>query len=645
MFEPPVDSRGVSAPVSPRALRFPATACASIIIPLLIVLLAGSLRWADIRSVGIRYDDEAAYALDARMWHRCAKLAFDTTMWSAALRGDREYLKRRYHEARIDFGARYLKPSQGYTFLAAAAMFAGGDDPSTLHVLNALFGTASVLLLYMIGARLFNARTAALAAFLLAVSPLDLNYSRSAWAVASAIAFQLAAYFLWLRSRDGGSRRGSLRVAAGGAMGCAIACHYTSAVMAVPILMSEIMNSLRARAPRSVVRTAIPSGCFVAGMLTPLVAIELLLRSARWVLSSVDSNTVLPTLWDGFHQWGALVRSMQPDGGGIVHPGVLVALGGCFIHWQGFPALLVGCAAVVFVLAGAAPRRVIALPVVVLLAFLAAQPYPVARALAPAIPWVSLCVAVLVSRISSGAATRSVASASRIAGDRGAGRPVGIRNRWVAYSIAGGALCAYAAPPITRGVIYEAPRSDVAAAASLMEQLEGVIALPLDTTARSKYALYLGGAQSGPVRDHDGMTCDVNVCRHPPMESPFGRGAPGKESRYLRERYYRLGEPADVIERLRERGVRWVVTDPQCWHYRDLARFADDPVVSWCKRFEAALRESGRLIAEFPHLEGALWELASEGPGPSIVAEMIAHDAGPIRVFDIAATDSVTSAR
>ena len=643
MIGPVGNPQGALKLHAPRVRHGVATTFASFVIPAMIVFLAGSLRLAGVRSVGIRHDDEAAYALDARLWHRCAKLALDATVWSAFSRGDRDQIKRRYHESGIDFGARYLKPSQGYTFLGAAAMFAGGDDPSTLCVLNALFGTASVLLLYVIGVRLLDSRTAALAALLLAISPYHLNYSRSAWAVASAIACQLAGYCLWFRSRDGGANRGTRLAAAGAAFGCAIACHYTSALMALPVLGCEIIRSFRVRARGSILRSAIPMACFAAGALMPLLTIEFLIRSARLVLTSVDSDAVFPTLWEGFLQWGALIRSMSPDGGGIAHPEVLIDLGRCFTHWQGPAAMVVGLAGLVFALFGPAQRRILAFPVGVLIVFLAAQPYPVARALAPVVPWVSLCVAMLVTRLGWGAAEWSGAAPAPVLTRSWTGRPDGKRNRWVACIAAGGALWAYAAPSITRLAVWDAPRSDVAAVASLLERLEGGIALPLDTTTRSKYALYLGDTESGPVRGHDGMTCDATVCRHAPGDTPLLRMSPGRD-RYLRERYYRLGEPAEVIERFRERGVRWVVTDPQCWHYRDLARFPDDPVVSWCKAFDAALRDSGRLIAEFPHLEGGIWEFASEGPGPSIVEEMIAHHAGPIRVFDIGLHESVSPA-
>ena len=104
----------------------------------LIVLLAAVLRFKDIQAVGICFDDEVAYTADARMWYRLARTLFDHEAIRAALEGDRIAFDQRLEAQGVDFNQRYAKPCQGYTFLAAAMMFALGDGPEALLVLNAL---------------------------------------------------------------------------------------------------------------------------------------------------------------------------------------------------------------------------------------------------------------------------------------------------------------------------------------------------------------------------------------------------------------------------------------------------------------------------------------------------------------------------
>ena len=95
-----------------------------------VVILAAWLRFGGITEVGIRFDDESCYAADARLWHRCAALMIDGEAVRAVFRGDKQALQGRMEALGVDFGARYAKPSQGYTFLGALMMFAVGDAPA-----------------------------------------------------------------------------------------------------------------------------------------------------------------------------------------------------------------------------------------------------------------------------------------------------------------------------------------------------------------------------------------------------------------------------------------------------------------------------------------------------------------------------------
>jgi len=109
-----------------------------------VVVTACLLRFDGITTVGIRYDDEGAYVGDARLWHRCALVSTDRQAIGAVMHGDKATLQKRMDDLGVDFAARYAKPSQGYTFLGALAMFAVGDRPAALLTLNAVSGVLTV---------------------------------------------------------------------------------------------------------------------------------------------------------------------------------------------------------------------------------------------------------------------------------------------------------------------------------------------------------------------------------------------------------------------------------------------------------------------------------------------------------------------
>ena len=143
-----------------------------------IIAVASLLRLGGISEVGIRFDDEGAYVGDARLWHRCAATLLDGEAIRALRRHDKPAFQARLDAHGVDFGARYLKPSQGYTFLGALSMFVFGDRPAALLTLNALCGILTVAVVFGIGATLFNRPIALFAALLLAVSPYPLLYCR-----------------------------------------------------------------------------------------------------------------------------------------------------------------------------------------------------------------------------------------------------------------------------------------------------------------------------------------------------------------------------------------------------------------------------------------------------------------------------------
>jgi len=68
-----------------------------------------------------------------------------------------------------------------YYYFMAPFLWLFNFDPAGPAVMVALFGTATVLLVYFVGKSFFNIRVGFLSASLYAVSPLIINYSRASW--------------------------------------------------------------------------------------------------------------------------------------------------------------------------------------------------------------------------------------------------------------------------------------------------------------------------------------------------------------------------------------------------------------------------------------------------------------------------------
>ncbi|MFB6295034.1 MAG: ArnT family glycosyltransferase, partial [Candidatus Nanohaloarchaea archaeon] len=91
-----------------------------------------------------------------------------------------------------------------------------GTSDLVVRLPSAVFGVATVLVVYRIGAEIYNRRTGLLAALFLAVSPVHLLYSREALPVAAALFFlSLSVYYVLQRSDDCRFRDTAAAVGAG----------------------------------------------------------------------------------------------------------------------------------------------------------------------------------------------------------------------------------------------------------------------------------------------------------------------------------------------------------------------------------------------------------------------------------------------
>ena len=124
----------------------------------------------------------------------------------------------------------YLEPMHTYLTVPVVALFA--LNVFAVRFLPALVGTLTVLTAYLLAKELFDRRTGLLAAFLVAVSPWDLQFSRIAFRGIFLPLFVTLALFFFLR----GLKRSSYLVACGAAFGLALYT-YSVAKAFVPLTL------------------------------------------------------------------------------------------------------------------------------------------------------------------------------------------------------------------------------------------------------------------------------------------------------------------------------------------------------------------------------------------------------------------------
>jgi len=119
-----------------------------------------------------------------------------------------------------------------YRYLAVPSVFIFGLDDFSIRLPAALFGSLSILLLFLVGKEILGVRAALFQAFFLAVSPWHFHYSRVAFRVILFPFFLLLALWLWTKA----IKRPTLLPVAAAAFVLA-AYTYSSARVFVPLFL------------------------------------------------------------------------------------------------------------------------------------------------------------------------------------------------------------------------------------------------------------------------------------------------------------------------------------------------------------------------------------------------------------------------
>ena len=585
---------------------------------LVIVLVGGWLRFVGVVDVGIRYEDEAAYVADARMWHRLAGAVVDPEAMAAWRQGDQVAWDRVMSAHGVHFDQRHPKPSQGYTWLGSVAMVLLGDRPEALLLLNALLGTLTILVGYAVAWRMasrgahgirtsidlrsvphpaprngirqpespntYAMAVSLLFAAILATSPYHIAYCRGAWTEPVSALLVLVAVLCWMRSRDGYRSRWRWMLAAGLTMGYASCCHYRAAMIAVGLMAWPacvlVFRQIRRHRWRTrplvlYARSLVP---FVLGAVVPALLIEIIMHGLRGVVGAKGISLPIAGFFEACVYWAGIVARQTSytltDPVWQSEPAPL-AMARLLAKWHGWLAVaMVGLGLVVACVRNR-DARLLAVITIVSLVMWSLQPFILGRLLVMLLPLMFMSMAIgiawLVSRVRP--------------------RPV------LRVSVAA-AVVVWLALPVwsqTGGLLRQ--RSQVPDACSFLAS-QGAMTLVVPRGG-IRYLIYLDGTPVEVVElGHD----DARADRAPDV----------------------------VLSRLRSDGVRWFLTDASPWH-----RPRGDYIHAWWITMEHLLVDSATLLVEFPDIAGSRWSYLAESGCLASLDAMTRAQGGPIRIYDI----------
>jgi len=172
---------------------------------LLILLLGASLRFYRITELEPGIQDEASYLLEARFLSSFCAAVWDSGRLLLKEKMSGEDLWKRVEQLPvIRDRTKGLPPRYGRilhdTFVAAANLLAG-ERPYIGNVVNAIFGTLTILAVFFLARRMYDDRIGLIAALIFSVMGYHIHYSRSWLAEADTMFFLVLAFFFYYRSR------------------------------------------------------------------------------------------------------------------------------------------------------------------------------------------------------------------------------------------------------------------------------------------------------------------------------------------------------------------------------------------------------------------------------------------------------------
>lgn len=287
-----------------------------------IVALGFALRVYGITDKGFFYYDEAYFLLESKTFTE--GLAELRAAASGGL--DLAAVKDRLIEKGCVFPPGTARPSFNLIVTISALIFGLTDYCGFLP--SVLFSSLAAWLGFLLARRVWNERTGLAAAFLIATSGFSIMYGRTGYGQTTAGFFLMAALYLYIRTlRPDVSGRAAL--AAGGALGFAVTCHYGVVLGAAALAAAELYFLLTRTAGRRLKTSAL----FAAGAAAPLLLYEALFRAVKLALGARLDGINYLTYFEQFaYVGGSAPRDLSPAALAVndylFYPRVLAAFDG-----------------------------------------------------------------------------------------------------------------------------------------------------------------------------------------------------------------------------------------------------------------------------------------------------------------------------
>ena len=172
---------------------------------LLILLLGAGLRFHRITELEPGIQDEGTYLLEARYLSSFFRAVWDSAgLYLQEKRSGEDVWKREEQLPGIQDRTEGLPPRYGrilHVTFAAAGNLLAGERPYMGNLVNAIFGTLTILAVFFLGRKMYDDRTGLFAALVLAVMGYHIHYSRSWMAEADTVFFLVVAFLFYYRSR------------------------------------------------------------------------------------------------------------------------------------------------------------------------------------------------------------------------------------------------------------------------------------------------------------------------------------------------------------------------------------------------------------------------------------------------------------
>jgi hypothetical protein len=232
-----------------------------------ILALGAVLRFHGIRSKGLFFWDEGMHMMAAQYLHSMASGLRERGegLIPSGVELDRVRAHLRGHHPET------AKPM--HIALIAASMAVLGDHDYCGNLVSALCGTLTIAVVFLLGMHMGGTPLGLAGAFLLAISPLHVIYSRETLAEADSIFFFYCGLLLWSLSCEGRPGRRLLIFGAGALSGISLTCNDRWVI--IPLILASLEAAALAKAPvRRPGRCAARCAVLAAGFLLPLLLWE-----------------------------------------------------------------------------------------------------------------------------------------------------------------------------------------------------------------------------------------------------------------------------------------------------------------------------------------------------------------------------------